>query len=107
MPHVLFCYVICITVVSRKVTSMSYVHQWWVRGSWGQSDVSEGGEHLGCPPVVGPGMLLLTDMFDSKFGVSFPPHSDNLLWKFTPLSYTIATTVMSYICCTLYILFIR
>ena len=26
-------------------------------------------------------------MFDSKFGVSFPPHSDNLLWKFTPLSY--------------------
>ena len=67
--------------------SVSYVHLWWVRGFRGQSDVSEGGEHLGCPPVAGPWMLLLTDMFDSKFGVSFPPQSDNLLWKFTPLSY--------------------
>ena len=54
----------------------------------GQSDVSEGDEHFGCPPVAGPWVLLLTDMFDSinsKFGVSFPPHSDNLSWKFTRL----------------------
>ena len=58
---------------------------------WGQSDVLDsnlkGDEHFGCPPVAGSWMLLLTDMFDSKFGVSFLPHSDNLLWKFTPLSY--------------------
>ena len=67
--------------------SVSYVHLWWVRGFRGQSDVSEGGEHLGCPPVAGPWMLLLAGMFYSKFGISFPPHSDNLLWKFTPLSY--------------------
>ena len=37
----------------------------------GQSNVSGGEERRGCPPVAGPLMLLLTDMFEPKFDVNF------------------------------------
>ena len=33
--------------------------------------MSEGEERRGCPPVAGPRMLLLTDMFELKFDVRF------------------------------------
>ena len=80
--------------------SVSYVHLWWVRGFRGQSDVSEGGEHLGCPPVAGPWMLLLAGCLIQSLALV-----SHLIQTICCGSFhlcRIATTVMSF-CCTLHV----
>ena len=64
----------------------------------GQSDVSGGEERRRCPPVAGLLMLLLTDMF------ALASHLIQTICCGSLHLCRIATTLMSYICCTLYCL---